>query len=441
MGELVFGVHIGVVWGAGLDYFPEDFEQALAQAAQGAGVAHAFLPLFLVVGLGPRGGVPGAVGPEMHDVAQEFVALVAHLDFVDLPGLVADRAGAGQALEGLRLVEALRVGGDFAQEARGQEARGAGQGAEEAAVGMLLEEFFDLGAVFVQLALEQAQQAGQADGQQAFGGGDRRGTAEGLGTGEGFQRFFRRIRTPEFVFVQELFPAAAFAFEQDLGSGKLDDELPGRRPCPILKGLQGGGVVFAQGLLELVDQGGRLLDQADLVAAQEAQLLGQRVQGLERFPLAAVQTQGIGHGPGVEAIDFVAAGGFAFAIALGGHGVDGIDGQVDLQELIDGRALVGFDDNAQGGIGGDFLTEVLPAGQGVRDAELGDDLALGIDDDEVMVIAGPVEAGVVGELMPGIHVFSLGCMHRGAVVCRSDTRSLAGYCSLRHWDRRRGTDR
>ena len=189
MGELVFGVHIGVVWGAGLDYFPEDFEQALAQAAQGAGVAHAFLPLFLVVGLGPRGGVPGAVGPEMHDVAQEFVALVAHLDFVDLPGLVADRAGAGQALEGLRLVEALRVGGDFAQEARGQEARGAGQGAEEAAVGMLLEEFFDLGAVFVQLALEQAQQAGQADGQQAFGGGPP-GNRRRLGHGRRFPEVF-----------------------------------------------------------------------------------------------------------------------------------------------------------------------------------------------------------------------------------------------------------
>jgi hypothetical protein len=58
-----------------------------------------------------------------------------------------------------------------------------------------------------------------------------------------------------------------------------------------------------------------------------------------------------------------------------------------------------------------------------------------------MVIAGPIEAGVVGELLPGFHACFLGCMHRGAVGCRSDTRSLAGYSSLRHWDRRRGTDR
>jgi hypothetical protein len=33
-------------------------------------------------------------------------------------------------------------------------------------------------------------------------------------------------------------------------------------------------------LLELVDQGAALLDQADLVAAQQLQLLGQRVKWL-----------------------------------------------------------------------------------------------------------------------------------------------------------------
>ena len=241
--------------------------------------------------------------------------------------------------------------------------------------------------------------------------------------------------------MEELFPAAAFAFEQDFRGGKLHDELPGRRPGPVVKSLQRGRIVFAQGLLELVDEGGALFDEADLVAAQEAQLLGQRVQGLNRFPLAAVQAQGVGHGPGVEAVGFVAAGGFTLAIALGGDGVNGIDRQINLQELIDGRTLIGFDDDAQGGIGRDFLAEVLPPFQGVRDAELGDDLTLGINDDDVMMIAGPIETGVVGELLPCLHTFSLGCVHRGAVVCRSDTRSLAGYSSLRHWDRRRGTDR
>ena len=441
MGELVFGVQIGVVRGAGLDHFPKDFEQALAQAAQGAGVAHAVLAFLLVVGLRPGCGVAGAVGPEMDDVAQEFVALMADPDLVDLPGLVADRAGSGQTLEGLGIVEPAGVGGDFAQEPRGQEAGGAGQGAEEAAVRVLLEEFFDLTAIFVELVLQGAQQAGQTDGQKAFGGGERRGAAEGLGLGEDFQAFFRRVRPPELVFVEEFFPAAAFAFEQDFRGGKLDDKLPGRRPGPVVKGLQSGGVVFAQGLLELVDEGGALFDEADLVAAQQAQLLGQWVQGLEGFPLAAVQAQGVGHGPGVEAVGFVAAGGFAFAIALGGDGVDGIDRQIDLQKLIDGRALTGFDDDAQGGIGGDFLAKVLPAFQGVGDAEVGDDLALGIDDDDVMVIASPIEAGVVGELLPCLHTFPLSCVHRGAVVCRSDTRSLAGCSSLRHWDRRRGTDR
>ena len=79
MGELVFGVQIGVVWGPGLDHLPEDFNQALAQAAQGAGVAHAVQPFLPVVGLRPGCGVAGTVGPEMDGVAQEFVALVADL--------------------------------------------------------------------------------------------------------------------------------------------------------------------------------------------------------------------------------------------------------------------------------------------------------------------------------------------------------------------------
>src|SRR5260370_6494566 len=89
----------------------------------------------------------------------------------------------------------------------------------------------------------------------------------------------------------------------------------------------------------------------------------------------------------------------------------------------------------------DVCSSDLYAGQGVGNAELGGDLAPEIDDDDVMMITGPIEAGVVGQLLPGFHTFPLGRAHRGAVVCRSDTRSLAGCSSLRHWDSRHGTGR
>ena len=69
MGELVFHVQFGVVGGARLPHFPDDFEPALPQAAQGLGVA--------------------LVGKEVHRAAQALVAGAAQVDFVDLAGLVA----------------------------------------------------------------------------------------------------------------------------------------------------------------------------------------------------------------------------------------------------------------------------------------------------------------------------------------------------------------
>jgi hypothetical protein len=84
-------MHIGAIRSAGLDHFPDDFEQPLARAAQGAGVAHPLLPFFLVVGIRPRRGVACAIGPQMDDVAQDFAALAANFDFVDLAGLVRRR--------------------------------------------------------------------------------------------------------------------------------------------------------------------------------------------------------------------------------------------------------------------------------------------------------------------------------------------------------------
>lgn len=67
--------------------------------------------------------------------------------------------------------------------------------------------------------------------------------------------------------VQELFPLALASFDQGLRRGEGKDELPGEGVGPILKGLQSRRVIFRQSLLELVNQGGALLDQDYLVAA------------------------------------------------------------------------------------------------------------------------------------------------------------------------------
>ena len=70
--------------------------------------------------------------------------------------------------------------------------------------------------------------------------------------------------------------------------------MPGEGGGPVVEGLEGEGVVLVEGGLELVGQGGALLDEGDLVAAEEPQLHGGRVQGAQGPPGVAVGAQGVG---------------------------------------------------------------------------------------------------------------------------------------------------
>ena len=57
------------------------------------------------------------------------------------------------------------------------------------------------------------------------------------------------------------------------------------------------------------------------------------------------------------------------------------------------------------------------------------------------ILCGVVVAVFLGHLFPVFHASSFPELHRGAVMRRPDTRSLAGCCSLRRWDGRRQTAR
>ena len=157
---------------------------------------------------------------------------------------------------------------------------------------------------------------------------------------------------------------------------------------------------------------------------------------MQGFPLLTVLTQGLCQRPGIQPVGFVAAGSFALAIAFGAERIDRINGTVQRQQLVHGGSLVGFDRDGQGRIRLNFIAELLPTRQGMFDAKVSDDLTLTIHDDDIVMIAGPVEAGVVSDFKPRFHLFAFGCSHRGAVDSHADTRSLAGYCSLRHSDSR-----
>lgn len=237
--------------------------------------------------------------------------------------------------------------------------------------------------------------------------------------------------------VQEFFPPPLAGFDQQRRGGKLDHEFPGKWAGPVLKGLQSRRIVFQQGLLELIDQGGALFDENDFVPAQQAQLLGQRIHRVKGFPPLAIHAQGIGEAPAIEMIRLGPAGSFALAIAFRGHRVDRVDQIVALQELIDNRSLTGFDGHCQVGPGSGLLLKTFPSGQRMIEFEISDDLPVVIDDDHGVMIASPIQAGEVGEVFPVFHALIFAYTHRGAVVRRPDTGSLAGYCSLRRWDGRR----
>ena len=78
-----------------------------------------------------------------------------------------------------------------------------------------------------------------------------------------------------------------------------------------------------------------------------------------------------------------------------------------------------------------LLDKALPALQRVLELKVRHNGTLMVEDEHGMVVFSPVEAGVMRQVLPRFHTFCLLSLHRGAVGRRSDTGSLAGYCSLR----------
>ena len=191
-----------------------------------------------------------------------------------------------------------------------------------------------------------------------------------------------------------------------------------------------------QGLLELIDQRGALFDERDFVAAEDAQLGDHRILGGQGAPAMAIESQGVGQRPGVVPVGLVAAGALALTVAFGVFRIDGINGHAAVEELFDGGTEAGFDGYPKVGEGGDFFLPLPPSCQGVLDAELGDDPALGVHDDDVVMVLCPVESGEVGQFVMSCH--GLGCFGFPAgtpdpSTGRTDTMSFASLCSIRPW--------
>lgn len=451
---LVFQVAGFVVGGVGLPHFPEDFNPALAEATQGAGVALAACAVGLVIRLGPRALEPGAVRPQVEGRAQERLAGAAHQVLFDLAGLERHRGGARVSLQAFGALKARPPVADLGQQARGELDAAARQRAKQAGVGMPGEEFLDAGAVGVELGLEGMQHPGQRDGQQAFGGDGAGRAAQVRGGGEDRQAFFHGGLFPELVLAEELLPLLRAGLGQGDGRGEGLHEGPAARACPGVEGGQCRRVVGAEGGAQLVDQGGAPADQGDLVAGEQAQLGNQGIVGHEGAPAVAVHAEGVGQAPGVALVVFGSGGGLALTVAHGALGVDRINRVTGVEQLFDGQTLVSLDgDGQRGAERGEGFAQVLPAFGRVLEAQLQDERAFDVDHGDVVVVARPVERTEVFALLPGRG----GRSGRGDVRCfgvhggfgvrpatggpRADTTTLVGYGSLRGWAGRRTRSR
>ena len=115
------------------------------------------------------------------------------------------------------------------------------------------------------------------------------------------------------------------------------------------------------------------------------------------------QAERIVQAPSIDAVSFVAAGHFALAVSLGALWMNGKDAALGFQEAFNDGAVFGLDGNGHVGKRREFFAELLPATGRVLETKVGDNFATGIQDDDVVMIFGPVEAGVMCDLIPCFH--------------------------------------
>ncbi len=116
--SLVASVERLVVAASGLPHFPKDFEPALAETAQSAGMALAFVAVSLVVGLSPGALLAAEVGPEMHGGAQGWIGSLAEAMLNHLPGTEGHWCSSGVGLQSASVWKAFPLLANFCEQSR-----------------------------------------------------------------------------------------------------------------------------------------------------------------------------------------------------------------------------------------------------------------------------------------------------------------------------------
>jgi hypothetical protein len=147
---------------------------------------------------------------------------------------------------------------------------------------------------------------------------------------------------------------------------------------------------------ELVAGLGAVPDSVLLGAGQDGDGLSELAVGWQLAVGVRVGAQDVRQHHRVEVVGLLARDGLPFAVAGGGHRVDGVDGATGRPEAGNEQAAGGLDRHRYPLAGvvavlGQQVEQLLQAGRVVADPGPAQELAVAVDHGDVVVVAGPVD--------------------------------------------------
>src|SRR5262249_39372790 len=135
-------------------------------------------------------------------------------------------------------------------------------------IGMRSEKLLDAPPVEPKLLFDRKKHLYLTQGQEALGFDSGCGASKFGGPSKDLHASRPLVATPEPAAVQEVLPLSLAGLSQGLGSRKTLQKHPGRDTRPILKGLESRGIIFREGMAQLLNKGGALFNQTDFIPTE-----------------------------------------------------------------------------------------------------------------------------------------------------------------------------
>lgn len=195
------------------------------------------------------------------------------------------------------------------------------------------------------------------------------------------------------------------------GGGSRSEKYAGHRVAEPFahrfEGRQETGEVFTQVRAEFVGGLGPVPDSVLLGAGQDRYGLREFAVGRQGPEGGPIGPQDVGQHRRVQVVGLLPADRVALSVAGGGHRVDGVDGSPGRPQTGDEETTRGLDGDRDRHVRAvpvcdQQVKERIQAGEIIGDPRLGDDDSLSVDQRDVMVITGPVDAAGDGHCLADV---------------------------------------